>query len=109
VERIADADVALVTQARGAGDATAVAAKVYEYLALGKPVLSVTHGGATEALLRRLGADQLTARLDDQASIEAAVERIAERDLPPAVPPERLAPYERPRLAQRLAELLDAL
>ena len=37
--RIADADVALVTQARGAGDETAVAAKVYEYLALGKPVL----------------------------------------------------------------------
>ena len=32
-------DVTLVTQARGAGDETAVAAKVYEYLALGKPVL----------------------------------------------------------------------
>ena len=39
VRRMADADVALVTQARGAGDETAVAAKVYEYLALGKPVL----------------------------------------------------------------------
>ena len=47
VRRIADADVALVTQARGAGDATAVAAKVYEYLALGKPVLALTDGGAT--------------------------------------------------------------
>ena len=65
VRRIAAADVALVTQARGAGDETAVAAKVYEYLALGKPVLCLSHGGATEALLRRLGADQLTARLDD--------------------------------------------
>jgi glycosyltransferase involved in cell wall biosynthesis len=109
VRRIADADVALVTQARGAGDETAVAAKVYEYLALGKPVLSITDGGATEALLRRLGADRLAARLDDEPSIEAALAEIEAGDLPEPVPPERLAPYERPRLAQRLAELLDSL
>jgi glycosyltransferase involved in cell wall biosynthesis len=109
VRRIADADVALVTQARGAGDDTAVAAKVYEYLALGKPVLCLSYGGATEALLRRLDADQLAARLDDEASIEGALERIRSGDLPPPVPPERLAPYERPRLAERLAELLDGL
>jgi glycosyltransferase involved in cell wall biosynthesis len=109
VRRIADADVALVTQSNGAGDETAVAAKVYEYLALGKPVLSLTHGGATEALLRRLGADQLAARLDDEASIEAALERIRSGELPEPVPAEKLAPYERPRLAQRLAELLDGI
>jgi glycosyltransferase involved in cell wall biosynthesis len=109
VRRIAEADVTLVTQSRGAGDETAVAAKVYEYLALGKPVLLVTHGGATEALLRRLGADQLAARLDDRASIERALERIAGGDLPEPVPSEQLARYERPRLAQRLAELLDGI
>jgi glycosyltransferase involved in cell wall biosynthesis len=109
VHRIAEADVALVTQARGAGDATAVAAKVYEYLALGKPVLSITDGGATEALLRRLAADQLVARLDDPGSIKQALARIAARDLPDPLPPEKLAPYERPRLAQRLAELLDSV
>jgi hypothetical protein len=72
-------------------------------------VLALTHGGATEALLRRLDADQLAARLDDGASIEAALERIRSGDLPPAVPSEKLAPYERPRLAKRLAELLDGL
>ena len=109
VRRIADADVTLVTQGRGAGDETAVAAKVYEYLALGKPVLCLSHGGATEALLQRLGADQLCARLDDRASIEAALTRIAARDLPAPLAPEKLAPFERPRLAQRLAELLDSL
>jgi glycosyltransferase involved in cell wall biosynthesis len=109
VRRIADADVALVTQARTAGDRTAVAAKVYEYLALGKPVLCVTHGGATEALLQRLEADQLTARLDNDASIESALEKITAGQLPPPVPPQRLAPYERPRLAERLADLLDGL
>jgi glycosyltransferase involved in cell wall biosynthesis len=109
VERIADADVALITQARGAGDETAVAAKVYEYLALGKPVLCISDGGATEALLRRLGVDQLCARLDDPTSIAASLDRIRAGDLPAPVPPEQLAPYERPRLAQRLAELLDAI
>jgi glycosyltransferase involved in cell wall biosynthesis len=109
VRRIAEADVALVTQARGAGDETAVAAKVYEYLALGKPVLCLSHGGATESLLRRLGADQLVARLDDPASIEAALARISAGELPPPVPTEQLAPYERQRLAERLADLLDGL
>jgi glycosyltransferase involved in cell wall biosynthesis len=109
VERISGADVTLITQARAAGDRTAVAAKVYEYLALGKPVLCISDGGATEALLRRLGVDQLCARLDDQNSIEAALDRIRAGDLPVPVPPEQLAPYERPRLAQRLAELLDAI
>ena len=107
VRRIAEADVTLVTQARGAGDETAVAAKVYEYVALGKPVLCLSHGGATEALLRRLGVDGLCARLDDEHSIRAALDRIEDGDLPPPVPPEKLKPYERPRLAAQLAELLD--
>ena len=106
VKRIAEADVALITQGRGAGDATAVAAKVYEYLWLGKPVLSITDGGATEALLRRLGADGLAARLDDQHSIEVAVDMIRAGDVPPPVSPGKLAPYERPRLAAQLADLL---
>ncbi len=107
VERIAAADVALVTQAHGAGDATAVASKVYEYLALGRPVLCVTSGGATEALLRRLGADGLCARLDDEDSIGAALDRILAGAVPTPVEPEALAPYERRAAAQRLAAIID--
>jgi len=109
VHRIAEADVALVAQARTAGDETAVAAKVYEYLALGKPVLCISHGGATEALLRRLDADGLCARLDDDMSIRAALDRVQAGDVPPAVPPEKLEPYERPHLAKQLTKLLNAL
>ncbi len=107
VERIAAADVTLVTQARGAGDATAVAAKVYEYLALGRPVLCVTDGGATEALLRRLGAAGLCARLGDEQSIGAALDRILAGDVPAPVAAEALAPYERRTTALRLAAILD--
>jgi glycosyltransferase involved in cell wall biosynthesis len=107
VERIAAADVTLITQGRGAGDATAVASKVYEYLALGRPVLSVTDGGATEALLRRLGAGGLCARLDDDASIVAALDRILAGDVPAPVEPGRLAPFERRGTASRLAAMLD--
>ena len=109
VRRIADADVALVTQARGAGDETAVAAKVYEYLALGKPILAITDGGATEKLLQRLGADGLAARLDDEHSIETALRRITAGDLPEPVAPEKLAPYERPHLAEQVTALLESL
>jgi glycosyltransferase involved in cell wall biosynthesis len=107
VERIAAADVALVTQGRGAGDATAVASKVYEYLALGRPVLCITDGGATEALLSRLGGGGLSARLDDDTSIGAALDRLLAGDVPPPVDPSRLAQYERRAAALRLAGILD--
>ena len=106
VRRIAEADVALVTQARTAGDETAVAAKVYEYLALGKPVLCISHGGATEALLRRLGADGLCARLDDETSIRAALDRIEAGDVPQPVPPEQARALRTPPPRKPLAELL---
>jgi glycosyltransferase involved in cell wall biosynthesis len=108
VERIRDADIALLTQAARAGDATAVASKVYEYLALGRPVLGVTDGGATEALLRRLGAAELCARLDDEEGIAAALERAATAP-PPPLEPSLLRPYDRGEIAARMAELLDEL
>jgi glycosyltransferase involved in cell wall biosynthesis len=109
VSRIARSDVALISQAASAGDATAVAGKVYEYLALGRPVLCLTAGGATEAVLRRVGADAYCARLDDEASIEWALERLRARPDEPPVAPERLVAYERTTIAQRTAELLDAV
>ena len=82
---------------------------MYEYLALGRPVLATTDGGATEALLRRLGADGLTARLDDPGSIERALARLAAGDVPAPVPTERLRPYDRRVIAAETASLLDSL
>ncbi len=107
VARIAKADAGLITQASGAGDETAIASKIYEYLALEKPVLCLTDGGASEALLRRLGADQLCARLDAPETIVAALMRLRERGTVEPPPPERLQPYSRQVLAGRMAALLE--
>jgi glycosyltransferase involved in cell wall biosynthesis len=109
VARMAAADACVILQSRAAGDATAVAAKAYEYLALGRPILCLTHGGATAALLERLGAGSLVANLDDDRAIDAALTRLASGDVPAPVPPERLAPYRRDELARKLAEVLTAV
>jgi hypothetical protein len=106
--RIARADAGVITQARGAGDETAIASKIYEYLALEKPVLCVTDGGASEALLRRLGADELCARLDEPETILAALLRLRDRPPRPVAPP-RLEPYNRRELAGQMATLLESV
>jgi glycosyltransferase involved in cell wall biosynthesis len=109
VDRIAAADATLVTQARGAGDATAVASKVYEYLALGRPVLCLSDGGATEGLLGRLGAGELCARLDDPDGIAVTLARLAAGPLPAPPSEDALARYDRRRIAAALASLLDGV
>jgi hypothetical protein len=107
VRAIAAADVGLISQSRGAGDETAVAAKVYEYVALGKPALCLSDGGATEALLRRLGAGEFCARLEDESSIDAALARLRNGQFPPPISPTQLASYDRSVLAERMAAVLD--
>ena len=106
VRHIAQADAGLITQAQAAGDATAVASKIYEYLALGKPVLCMTDGGASEALLRRIGADTLCCRLSEPETIIAALLRLHEGRIPTA-PAELLERYSRQALARRMAALLE--
>lgn len=106
VARMIDADACLVTQAADAGDATAVASKVYEYLALGRPVLCLTDGGATEMLLRRLGAEALAARLDDPTGIARALRHLAESP-PQPVEAQLLLRYSRAEIARAIALLAD--
>lgn len=108
VERMRAADVCLVTQSRAAGDATAVAAKTYEYLALGRPVLCLSDGGATERLLHRLDAAELSARLSDPSSIDRALDRAAEGGLEPVVAA-RLTRYGRDAQAASMDELLRSV
>jgi glycosyltransferase involved in cell wall biosynthesis len=104
--RIASADVTLVSQARGAGDELTVASKVYEYLAIGKPVLCLSDGGGTEAMLKRLGVGHFCARLDDSGAITSALLRLLEEPPPPPVAVEQIAPYDRARIARSMADTL---
>jgi glycosyltransferase involved in cell wall biosynthesis len=107
VERMGDADVGLILQTDACGDPTAVAAKVYELLALGKPVLCLTNGGATESLLSRLGADRLCGRIDDESSIVSVLDRLLAGPLPSPVPEPMLHAYDRSEIAAAMARLLD--
>jgi glycosyltransferase involved in cell wall biosynthesis len=90
------------------GDRVAWPVKTFEALALGKPVLGLTGGGAGEALLRELGADQGCARWDDADSVAAAVERLL-ADPPAPIAPERLARFDRSNVARDYAALLERL
>jgi glycosyltransferase involved in cell wall biosynthesis len=108
IQRISEADAGVVLQGAAVGDATAVASKVFEYMVLGKPVLTVTDGGATEALLDRLGANQLAARISDANSIARALDQLIES--PPAPPPpDALDRFDRARLAGEMASLLETI
>jgi glycosyltransferase involved in cell wall biosynthesis len=109
VDRIADADAALIVNTTAGGDATSVPGKVYEYMALGKPVLCITEGGAAEGLLARLGANDWCARIDDPESIAAALDRLLDAPQASAVSEAALAAYDRRTVAQRIATVLDGV
>ena len=109
MERVAAADIVAVIYPRSMGDALSLPVKLFEAMALGKPVLSITTGGATEALLRELGQDHALARDGDADSIGSALERLLERPPPPPVPAERIARWDRARVAEDYAALLEEL
>ena len=83
--------------------------KLFEALALGRPVLALARPGSdTARLLERLGQDAGLAAPGDVAGIAAAIERLLD-DPPPPVAPEALAEFDRDRIARRYAELLDGV
>jgi colanic acid biosynthesis glycosyl transferase WcaI len=109
MDRVAAADVVAVVYPRSMGDELSLPVKLYEALALGKPVLSITAGGASEALLRELGQDHALARHGDAASVGDALERLLGGPPPAPVDPARIARFDRARVAADYAALLDEL
>ena len=106
IEEVRAADIVVVAQPTALGDEIAWPVKTFEALALGKPVLALTGGGAVERLLGELGVDAGCARHGDPESVAAAVRRLLDR--PPApVPAERLAPWDRAVVAGDYAALLN--
>lgn len=107
IERVLASDIAVVITTSSAGGDMALPNKLFEALAVGRPVLAlVGKDGDTAHLLRGLGQDAGLAEPDDPPAIAAAIERLL-ADPPPPVPPEALADYDRDRIAERYAALLD--
>jgi glycosyltransferase involved in cell wall biosynthesis len=105
--RMAAADIVVVINAPGTGGDMAVPSKLYEALALGRPVLALARpGGDTARLLDLLGQGAGLAPPDDPEAIAAAIERLLGYP-PPPVPPEALTDFDRDRIAARYAALLD--
>jgi glycosyltransferase involved in cell wall biosynthesis len=110
IERTVAADVAVIINTPGTGgDIGQVPGKIYEVLALGRPVLALMRDTSEAArLLKRFGQGLGLAPPDDPAAIAAAIERVLEHP-PSPVPPEALAEFDRDRIASRYAALLDEL
>jgi glycosyltransferase involved in cell wall biosynthesis len=104
------ADLLLLWKPRGTP--TMVPGKLYEYLDAGRPVLAVLEAGDEAA---RLAVDAGAERVSpgDRAGIAAALERRwagwMRGERPEASRPTWLDDHARPRLAARLAGLLDTL
>ncbi|MEP6953444.1 MAG: glycosyltransferase [Solirubrobacteraceae bacterium] len=109
IERTRAADIAVVINSPGTGGDMALPSKLYEALALGRPVLALTTPGSdTARLLARLGQDAGCAPPTDEAAIAGAVARLLDAP-PPAVAPEALARWDRSAIAHDTAALLDGL
>lgn len=109
IARVVAAQIAVVINAPSTGGDMALPNKLFEALALGRPVLALaTPPSDTARLLERLGQDAGLAPPDDPAAIAAAIERLL-TEPPPPVPPEALADFDRDRIAKRYAALLDEL
>jgi glycosyltransferase involved in cell wall biosynthesis len=107
IRRVAAADITVVINAPSTGGDMALPNKLFEALALGRPVLALTSPGSDAAVvLERLGQSAGVAAPDDPTAITAAVERLL-ADPPPPVPLEALTEYDRDRIAVRYAALLD--
>jgi glycosyltransferase involved in cell wall biosynthesis len=108
IERTLDADIAVVINTPGTGgDIGQVPGKVYEVLALGRPVLGLMRPDSDAGrLLKRFGQGVGLAPPDDPNAIAAAIERLL--DSPPGpVAPDALVEFDRDEIAARYAALLD--
>lgn len=108
IERTLAADIAIVINTPGTGaDVGQVPGKMYELLALGRPLLALMRAGSEAArLLERFGQGAGLAPPDNPGAIAAAIERLLS-DPPQPVTPEALADFDRDRIAARYAALLD--
>jgi glycosyltransferase involved in cell wall biosynthesis len=109
IARTAAADVAVAINSPGTGGDMALPGKLFEALAVGRPILALTPPGSdTERVLTQLGAGAGCVAGDDPSAIAAALRGLLD-DPPAAVPIDRLTPWSRSQVADQTAALLDEL
>lgn len=101
LRRLASSDLLLLIQT---GTDLQVPRKLYEYVAIGRPILALVSGGATECLVRREHLGWLV-RPDDPGGIAETLRRVAAGERPPLPPrPER---FDFRLLTAKLARVLE--
>jgi len=109
IDHVLEADIVVIINAPSTGGDMAVPTKLYEALALGRPVLALTRNGSdTARLLKCLGQDTGLVSPDDPGAIALAIARLLAAP-PPPPPPEALAAFDADRMAGHYAALLDEL
>lgn len=93
---------------QGLTNTIAVAAKTYEYLATGLPILCHGPEGDNAGLVRRYGANAVCVTSDDESELEAAVRSVLARwpRIQPAIADEFRERFSRRALTRRLSEVL---
>lgn len=101
LQRSADALVLLTAR-----NASATTAKLFEYLAAGKPIIALAEGNEVERIVRETNTG-VTVPPDDVAAITAALRRVASGELSAAYAPRNLEQFSYPRPAEAMAELIE--
>lgn len=114
MQRMRDADVLLLCGVSGEVPESQVPGKVFEYLAMGRPILALSKpGGAIEGVLRRAGGTWWRADPDDVGAIRETLRDVREAWSAGRLARARAAPgleaFRHPSLARRLAGLLEEI
>ena len=110
VERLRGADVLWMTVGRREGAETISTSKLFEYFGSRKPILGLVPDGAARSALERYRAAEI---VDPNGipEIAAAIERLYEKWISkslPAPPEDVVIQFDRTKLAERLAEVLES-
>ena len=94
---------------QGSSNTIAVAAKTYEYLATGLPILCHCPPGDNVELVRAYGKNAVIVTSDDDGDLATAVRSILDRwpNLRPEISPEFKSRFSREVLTQELSEVLE--
>lgn len=110
LKRCAEADMLLLLGVAGNKPEVQVPSKVFEYLAMKKPILSLSkQGGAIHRILEESGAPYLLADLDNAEDIRRLLERAAGNDFDGGNDWESIGTFSFDRLAARLARYMTGL